>query len=85
MARKVEKFGEAQRKGHHAATGLCNPGFSHRLGAKQMRTQGLRRGLHQVGQVLELGQFTDKADDGRHIVGLGGACVESSHGLRILR
>lgn len=69
------KVGEEQRKTHHHAAHFRHHRLHHRLAAKQVRVQGLRRDAQQVGEVFELGQFGDQADDGRHVAGLGRAQV----------
>ena len=83
------EVGEEQRKAHQRGIRRCrrrparsplhrlhrlgHDAFGHRPLTEQVRVQLLGRGLHQVAQLLEFGQFADQADDGGHVARLGSA------------
>ena len=69
-ARKVEKLVKKSANPTTAAARFGDQRLGDRPGAEQMRCERLRRDLQQVGQLLELGQAADQADDGLDVARL---------------
>ena len=77
------EVGEEERERDHPAGALGDQRLGDRPRPEQVRRERLGRDLDQVGQLLELGQAVDQADDGIDVGRRGGADREVGAAARV--